>query len=99
WQYNIGVLRGRGAIPRHSVKSVDLKDAHTDDIVSMYRRAASAHLDATIQGNVRVTNNHAKVIVKCYRELRVRGETAQKIFITLLSDPNEGVRLWAGKHA
>jgi hypothetical protein len=65
----------------------------------MYREAAVQHGTATENGDYRTANRRHDLIAGVYRELRRRGDDAQRELLPLLNDIDERVRAWAAAHA
>jgi hypothetical protein len=81
------------------MKKIDIPGATTEELVTLYERAATEHGRGRLQGTPKETNRAADTIAAIYRELRGRGDQSrQEILPPLLSD-NPSVRGWAGAHA
>jgi hypothetical protein len=76
-----------------------LGDLDTAALVESYRAAASAHGRATESGDYRTANRNHDVLTDAYRELRARGEDAQRQLLVFLNDVDPHVRTWAATHA
>ena len=75
------------------------KDLDTNDLISKYKEAALAHEKATLSGNYRVANREYKTLVAIVREVVERGSSAKDTFLSLLSDQNPFVKIWAATHS
>jgi hypothetical protein len=53
-------------------------------LLDAYRRAASAHGEATVAGDHDAANRHYDILDAVYRELRAREASAQKSLLPLL---------------
>jgi hypothetical protein len=73
--------------------------ATLDELTTAYRHAASAHAEATAAGDHESASRHHDTLAAVYRELRVRGASAQRALLPLLQDQDNGVRSWAASHA
>jgi hypothetical protein len=81
------------------MKRTRLATADVSELVATYRDAASAHGDATEQADYKAANEMAETVAIVYSQLRRRGRQAQEQLLSLLGDPEPGVRLWAASHA
>ena len=70
-----------------------------EDIVSIFRNAASDHGRATVAGHPERANAAAQSLTAAYLELRRRGVRAQRMLLPLLHDADASVCVWAGMHA
>ena len=75
----------------------DITAASVDELVRRYADAASAHHDATEQGDHERANAQHDIVASAYRELRRRDRAS--VLLVLLDQPDVGVRSWAAAHA
>ena len=78
-------------------KEIETADAQT--LVAAYRAAAVANGRATEESDHRTANRQHDIVAAIYRELRKRGDSAQRELLALLDDINPHVRAWAAAHA
>jgi hypothetical protein len=76
-----------------------LRNLTNDQLVSVYLEEALLNSNALRLADTRLANPAALEIANVYRELRRRGEAAQRGLLALLDHPDPGVRCWAGAHA
>jgi Domain of unknown function (DUF2019) len=81
------------------MKKIDIPGASTEELVTLYERAATEHGRGRLQGTPRETNRAADTIAAIYRELRGRGDQSRQAILPLLLSDNPSVRGWAGAHA
>jgi hypothetical protein len=72
--------------------------APIEDLLAAYRVAASAHRQASLNGDYRAGNLQADLIARIFGELRRRGREAQERLLEFLGDEDPGVRGWAAAH-
>jgi hypothetical protein len=70
-----------------------------DALLARYAEAAAAHRAAVDAADHRLANRHHDEVAAVYRELRRRGEAAQRELLPLLRHADPGVRAWAAAHA
>ena len=78
---------------------MSLENEDMESLVVRYSEAAAAHGRATECGDHEAGNVAHEQISTIYRELRRRGEGAQRALLPLLANPDIGVRAWAAAHA
>jgi hypothetical protein len=76
----------------------DVAGASLEQLTDAYRRAASAHGEATVAGDHEAANRHHDILAEVYRELRARGTAAKEALLPLMQDPDDAVRSWAAAH-
>jgi hypothetical protein len=74
-----------------------LQAADISTLVEWYVKSAITQVEAF--SRPRDANKAFDIIYKIYRELRSRGESAQRALLPLLNHDHFGVRRWAGTHA
>jgi len=77
----------------------DYREHSTEELVELYRKAASEHGKANLRGDVATGNHAADRIAAIYRELRSRGLEHQRSLLPLLLSEDRGVREWAAAHS
>ena len=77
----------------------DITSSSIEELADGYRRAASAHGQATHAGDHETANRHHDMVAAIYRELRARGRSAQEALLPLMQDSDDAVRSWAASHA
>ncbi|HEY4640547.1 MAG TPA: DUF2019 domain-containing protein [Thermoanaerobaculia bacterium] len=70
-----------------------------EELIKQYAAAAARHHRETLEGTPRAANRQHDILAAAYRELRKRGAGAQNKLLSLLDDPDAGVRSWAAAHA
>jgi len=75
------------------MKQAQYGELGIDELVEIYKNAASAHRRASDVGDFRKGNKEFDVVAAVYRELRKRGESAQRALLPLLEDEDLGVKV------
>lgn len=70
----------------------DVQKFTADELVELYAKAAAAHGTAIERSDSGTANHSADAIVASYRELKLRGQDAQRKILQLLSNEDPAVR-------
>ena len=81
------------------MRESELKKIENGELVKAYANAAVAHRQASWGGDYKRANKEYDTIAAIYRELRERGESAQRLLLPLLEHPDPAVKSWAAAHA
>ena len=79
------------------MENLDPSVASTDQLVTSYARAASAHRRAIDSGDHEAANQQHDVVAAAYRELRRRD--VRDVLLPLLDTDDLGARAWVAAHA
>lgn len=77
----------------------DYREETLEELLGIYLAAAALHGASAIEGEYRVTNRQARILIDVYCELRFRGLEAQRALLEFLDHADRGVRGWAAYHA
>jgi Domain of unknown function (DUF2019) len=86
------IIADMGASQKH-------KKLSTEELVRLYREAASVHGQANRSRDYRAGNPAADTVAAIYREIRSRGVEHQRRLLPLLLSADDGIRGWAAAHA
>jgi hypothetical protein len=77
------------------MRRAQLKKLPTEHLIEKARAASAERWRAISEGRTREGNRLYDLLVEIRRELRARGEEAQRQLLVLLDDPEPGTRCWA----
>lgn len=77
----------------------EIKKAEIKELIQAYSEAASIQGMATESGDYKTGNKASDLLSAIYSELRRRGNGAQSAILSLLTNDDSGIRLWAASHA